>query len=265
MEIQILLEVVNGLLALGLLFFVARTLPIIRVEMRRRSRLLFAIAALGVIAAQTVSIARLVGIGMIPEGIGQAFLAVFLGAFLFGLYELLVVEQKEVKNLEHRSVTDSLTGLYDRAYLQHHLLRRAKELRYDEHDMSILFADIDNFKPYNDQFGHGAGDDVLKRVAEALTREARVDDVVVRYGGEEFVIAAGVDHENAMRMAERIRTTIEVRCSVQFDPEIQRDVTISIGVASWKRDVQNILELVPIADQRMYEAKRKGKNRVYAG
>ena len=265
MEMQILVLVLNGLLALGLLYFVARTLPIIRLEMRRRSRLLFALAALGVLAGQAVEVARLAKIGAPPEGAGAAFLTVFFLSFLIGLYTVLVVEQKEITDLQHRSVTDPLTGLYDRAYLHHHLLSRTKELRYDEHEQSILFADIDNFKPYNDQFGHGAGDELLKRVAETLTREARVGDVVVRYGGEEFVIAAGVDHENAVRMAERIRASIQERCSVQFDPELERDVTISIGVACWKRDAQNILELIPIADQRMYEAKRRGKNRVYAG
>lgn len=122
--------------------------------------------------------------------------------------------------------------------------------------------DIDDFKPYNDAFGHGVGDQALICIAEALRRSARADDIVARYGGEEFVLLMNGDLE-AATLAERIRSVVERRCSPESESLVKRQLTISLGVASLVSGTVNLADLLRAADEEMYRAKRAGKNRVY--
>jgi diguanylate cyclase (GGDEF)-like protein len=123
--------------------------------------------------------------------------------------------------------------------------------------------DIDDFKPYNDAFGHGVGDRALIYIAEVLRRSARADDIVARYGGEEFVLLMNGDLEAAATLAERIRSAVERRCSPESESLVKRQPTISLGVASLASGTVNLADLLIAADEEMYRAKRAGKNRVY--
>jgi diguanylate cyclase (GGDEF)-like protein len=118
----------------------------------------------------------------------------------------------------------------------------------------LLIVDVDHFKPYNDQFGHVAGDEALAQVGSILLKNARANDVAVRYGGEEFaVLLPGTNQGSAMVVAERIRAAI---AGAQWK---LRAVTVSIGVAVTTHTDDNP-SLVERADQALYEAKRQGRN-----
>lgn len=163
------------------------------------------------------------------------------------------------------AVTDPLTGLHNRRYLDSHvdtLFQRAAARR---RPLSVMMTDIDRFKSINDTRGHAGGDEVLREFARRLRKNVRGIDLACRYGGEEFVILMpDTEHEVAERIAERIRGEIEslpFRTGAQDEP---LNVTVSIGVASWSPADADASALMKRADNALYEAKSGGRNRVVA-
>ncbi|NNM70017.1 MAG: sensor domain-containing diguanylate cyclase [Gallionella sp.] len=177
------------------------------------------------------------------------------------LFEVQRTEQELNRlNLEltAQTLTDPLTRLNNRRALARNLVAEwERAFRYSQ-PLSLLMLDVDEFKSYNDEFGHPAGDGVLQQLAEIIAREARQPDFVARYGGEEFVIVLPeTDSEGALKIAERIRYKIE-RASWPHRP-----VTISIGQACYgsQADADTLLAQ---ADQALYLAKQAGRNCVMA-
>ncbi len=171
-------------------------------------------------------------------------------------------EQKTTFELYESSVTDGLTRLHNRRYLDDRLEGEfAYASRHDTH-LSILLIDVDHFKRINDTKGHPAGDAVLRVLGASLKRMTRTEDVVARYGGEEFaVVARGIDRSNALIFAERIRKLVEM-LSIPWDGG-QLKLTVSIGVAT-HRDVksyESVADLLGAADRALYRAKNNGRNR----
>jgi diguanylate cyclase (GGDEF)-like protein len=164
--------------------------------------------------------------------------------------------------MEELAIRDTLTGLYLNRYFRERL--REEIMRADLKKaaaFSVILMDVDHFKGYNDEFGHSAGDLVLKNIAKALQRLAGPADIGARYGGEEFVLLLpGRDKASALRLAESIRT--EVGGSKLVLRRVERDVTVSLGVASYPEDGKDAEGLLQTADSHLYEAKRKGRNRV---
>jgi diguanylate cyclase (GGDEF)-like protein len=170
------------------------------------------------------------------------------------------------RELEELSTLDVLTGLYNRGFFQTFLMNKVRNMRAgQEAGLSLLFLDIDNFKSYNDTYGHLDGDFVLKKVADAIRAALRAEDVACRYGGEEFSVILSCDAALAVVIAERVRRTIEDTCSDFADKHIKRGITVSIGTSTLGLDADSPEKLVNIADTRMYEAKKRGKNRVFSG
>jgi len=177
----------------------------------------------------------------------------------------LVDEQEEetLKRVYEAAVRDGLTGVYNRKHFEERLAAElAFALRHDT-SLSVIILDVDYFKRVNDTFGHLAGDAVLKTVAQLLSQGLRAEDMVARYGGEEFVILSrGVDLTTATQIADRLRWNVASTPMNVGTQAIQ--VTASAGVASLtccgaKRDRETLLGL---ADQRLYQAKQAGRNRV---
>ncbi len=161
------------------------------------------------------------------------------------------------------TVTDPLTGMYNRRYIVDHLDRELKQSKRTNQPLSIIMADLDNFKNYNDRFGHIAGDEALKELGGLLAYSIRETDVVARYGGEEFLIFLNhTDKAGAIKAAEKLRLAVGERI---FDLRGEKTrITISLGVSSSPEDGTSFDELVEAADKALYDAKDKGRNRVSA-
>ncbi len=157
---------------------------------------------------------------------------------------------------EQLSVTDALTGLLNRLYLDERLLEEIRRSNRKGFPMSFLMIDVDNFKSYNDNFGHTEGDKALQLVARCLKDTLRGADVAVRYGGEEFsILLPQTTSDGAAAIGERIREKV---ASTDFP---NRQITISVGVASCP-NICTAQEIIKWADDALYEAKRCGKNNV---
>lgn len=163
------------------------------------------------------------------------------------------------EQLERLAATDPLTGVANRRTLMRRLEHEARRTRRSEAPLSLVLLDVDHFKAYNDDFGHPAGDEVLKAVALALKEALRETDLVARHGGEEFAAVLPETAEpEALATAERLRQTIQGLVLPH------RAVTASLGVATRGVPV-DVEALVQAADSALYEAKRSGRNRVAGG
>jgi diguanylate cyclase (GGDEF)-like protein len=160
--------------------------------------------------------------------------------------------------LSQAAITDSLTGLRNHRAFQESLMNLVQMAERYGQPLSLIMLDIDYFKQFNDRFGHPAGDELLRQVASLLRQSARAYDVVARYGGEEFaILLPNTDLNEAIRVAERLRQQI---AAIQnpYAP-----ITASFGVASYRHGSAPATLLYE-ADTALYEAKRRGRNRVYA-
>ncbi len=160
--------------------------------------------------------------------------------------------------LHRQSFIDGLTGVYNRRALDLHLMKAVADAVKERDDISLIMLDVDHFKRFNDDFGHVAGDEVLRRVAQSLQASARKHDIVARYGGEEFaVILPQTDSQNARAMAERLRAAVgETRWT-------NRAVTVSAGIATGGERI-SAEALIAAADGALYHAKQSGRDRVCA-
>jgi two-component system cell cycle response regulator len=163
------------------------------------------------------------------------------------------------------AVTDGLTGLHNRRYMETHLTSLLEQSAARGKPLSVLLLDIDHFKSINDGYGHDAGDDVLREFAARVRRSIRNVDLACRYGGEEFVIVMPeTDPGVAGMVAERLRRRIaSERFSVGQTGQLI-EVTISIGLAALSGLEDSAPAILKRADQALYRAKRDGRNRVVA-
>ncbi|WP_419804311.1 diguanylate cyclase [Terriglobus sp.] len=172
-------------------------------------------------------------------------------AELVKLQEALEDANRKLRSL---SLTDDLTGLWNRRAFDSRLEMEIYEADYGRAPLTLLLLDVDNFKSLNDTFGHSYGDEVLQEVGAVLRRAARLEDVSVRYGGEEFaVIMPGADAAGGQALCKRIATLLD---AVRWE---HRRVTVSIGIVTHRPGVTSDA-LLNMADEAMYRAKRNGKN-----
>jgi two-component system, cell cycle response regulator len=171
-----------------------------------------------------------------------------------------------IENAYHEEIyrlttIDGLTQVYNKRYFIETLERELGRAQRYRRDLSLIMFDIDEFKKINDTFGHLAGDHVLKQLAAVIRSRIRREDILSRYGGEEFaIILPEIDNYNAMQFAEKIRNLVEMAAFRFEDADIP--VTISIGVASMQQEVHEPSEFIRIVDERLYAAKSAGRNRV---
>ncbi len=161
--------------------------------------------------------------------------------------------------LARKAMIDGLTGLSNRSYFDRRMSEEVARARRIGTALSCILADVDHFKSFNDRFGHLFGDELLRRIATALTDTVREEDVVCRYGGEEFaIISPNCGGDGATSLAERLRSA--VACCTLSCREEPVNVTASFGVAG--SDDIPFDQLVEQADAALYRAKRSGRNRV---
>jgi diguanylate cyclase (GGDEF)-like protein len=180
--------------------------------------------------------------------------------YLTEVFNDMVARLRETRTeLERLSVTDALTGLYNRLRMMEVVDNEVRRSRRLHHRFSIVMADLDLFKQYNDEFGHPAGDVALKRVAEIMRESSRDVDFVARYGGEEFLIMMPeTEIDGAAEFAERIRKKI----ASERLPDGK--ITLSLGVSAFPMHGDTPDQLIAEADAALYLAKRGGGNRVVA-
>jgi diguanylate cyclase (GGDEF)-like protein len=200
-----------------------------------------------VTSSQVLAEADRVGIGLLVE-------------FRFSLID--EHEEGLLRSLYESSVLDALTGAFNRKHFIDRLTSEIAFARRHETPLSLIIFDLDHFKGVNDAHGHLGGDHVLSAVASLVEQSLRTEDVFARYGGEEFaIIARGIDVEHARALAERIRVIV-AEARIEFNGA-HVPVTISLGIASLAcctRALGNDA-LVGKADERLYRAKRSGRNR----
>ncbi|WP_187647574.1 bifunctional diguanylate cyclase/phosphodiesterase [Nitrosophilus labii] len=175
----------------------------------------------------------------------------FLALFLILLYQyILYLKTKKY------AITDSLTQVYNRVYLRNFLEN------INPNNYAILMLDIDHFKNINDTYGHKAGDFILREFANILKTILREEDIIVRYGGEEFLVflKKPENEKEILKVAERIRKTIE-NFSYEYE-NYQINITVSIGITLHPERFKTIKEAIKIADEMLYKAKRGGRNKV---
>jgi diguanylate cyclase (GGDEF)-like protein len=155
------------------------------------------------------------------------------------------------------SLTDPLTDLYNRRYLDLFLPNEIARGHRFSQALSVILVDIDYFKDYNDRFGHPAGDEALRQVANCLNHGHRATDVVARIGGEEFaIVLPETDLNGALNYAERLRSAVAAIST------LKRQITISLGITMLNQEVSKPEDLLSRADLALYEAKKAGRNRI---
>lgn len=172
--------------------------------------------------------------------------------------------QRVNRRLQEVSITDELTGLYNRRHFWDRLDSEFKRaVRYGD-QISCLLLDIDKFKDLNDTYGHPVGDLALKELGKILKTECRGTDIVARFGGEEFIILLGrTNPEGATQFAERLRRIVETHPFSLEEGDGEIHITLSIGVVSYpNEEIRAINDLVRLADDALYRAKNEGRNRV---
>lgn len=194
-------------------------------------------------------------------------LGVVGGGFLFGFFWFLTGKigrliERHQSALHHLATRDGLTGLFNHITFYNMLEDEVARLHRYGTSVSLLMLDLDHFKGINDKYGHVAGDTILKEFGKIIHRLSRSTDKVCRYGGEEItVILPEIDADGATVIAERLRSAVE---SHSFKLEGGQDIsiTVSIGVATVPEHADSARELVGVADQALYTAKERGRNRV---
>lgn len=184
---------------------------------------------------------------------------------LLKCYQRELYWHRQLAKTEQWIYKDDLTGLYNYRYLQIALKNEiSRHLRFGQ-EFSVLFIDLDNFKSVNDRFGHYEGSSILEDLATVLASSVREIDIVVRYGGDEFVVLLiGTDSIQALEIADRIRRKIASTPFSLQQTAKKISLTVSIGIANYPHQSHSSEELLRLADKMMYQSKHQGKNKVTA-
>lgn len=187
--------------------------------------------------------------------------ALFVTAFILGMY--VNTEREHSKELKNLANLDELTGLYNHRYFQEFLQKSIQNTDKLNQEVSLLFMDIDYFKNFNDVNGHQAGDVLLSEIGDIMKACIRSSDVIARYGGEEFAaILPNTAENDAVKIGERIRRSIQNTYFKGQENQPDKNITISIGVSSYPKRAKSKHQLINTADDALYRAKSFNRNRV---
>jgi len=169
------------------------------------------------------------------------------------------------RRLRDQAMHDGLTGVYNRRYLEESLGREESRARRSGRSLGIMMIDIDEFKHFNDTLGHAAGDAVLRAMGQYLLMAARGEDIVCRYGGEEFVLVMShAPHNTVLQRAESLRQGVE-QLGIEYEGRLVGPITVSVGVGIFPNHGDTWEVVLRAADAALYQAKQLGRNRVVVG
>jgi diguanylate cyclase (GGDEF)-like protein len=256
----------DSLSAAAGLFVVAMALRVasgLTLSAHRQAMRVLAAAAVVVVASEIIGVAAaLTRPSTFTDAAGEFAELVAISAAAAVLHYLSRVEREEISPLRRSADVDELTGLGSRSYFERAAGRRVEQARNNGTPLACILLDVDDFKAYNDSQGHGAGDEILRCLARVLRESARADDLVGRYGGEEFVLLVNGEVGGAREVAERIRHAVQKECVPQDGNSPERPTTVSLGVVPLSEETKSLDRLIAMADAQMYRSKKTGKNRV---
>ncbi|MDP2943165.1 MAG: sensor domain-containing diguanylate cyclase, partial [Candidatus Omnitrophota bacterium] len=215
------------------------------------------------ITAPLISNKKVIGIIRVESKETEAYMLddLRLLTIISDLSAIAIENAKLYHRIEELAIRDGLTGLYCHRYFKERLAEDILKVTRIRQPLSLLMLDIDDFKGYNDKYGHIAGDIVLKVIGDSLQSSIELGDLAARYGGEEFVlILFGKNKAEARRFAEVIGKKVEANKFILR--QVETHVTVSIGCATFPEDTNSGEELIRLADGALYEAKKQGRNRV---
>ena len=220
--------------------------------------------AAAAIAVPLIREGRVIGVFNVestrPAALGERDVNILTA--LAGYATIAIQNARLFEQTERLATTDGLTGLFNHRHLHQAMDQMLDRCCRDDRPLALIMLEIDNFKRYNDTYGHQRGDEVLRIVAELLRKGSRASDVVARYGGDEFMIVLpDTGKETAGEVAERLRRAIEAY-PFQLGESILTNVTLSIGIAASPDDGVTVDALVDAVDRAQYSAKRTGGNKV---
>jgi len=205
--------------------------------------------------------ARVFSLKMLPWGLAFAMLSALAAAFYGRSRQAIAALRASENRFKEMSITDELTGLYNSRHFFNRLKAEIERTDRYGHPLSLLMLDLDNFKQYNDAFGHLSGDRVLAKTGDVIRKSIRSTDSAYRYGGEEFaVVLPESDRQESLYFAERIRRAFESEALFAHAENGLR-VTVSIGVAQYIPG-EELAAFIKRADENLYAAKSAGKNRI---
>lgn len=185
------------------------------------------------------------------------------GVEIFSDTSIKTINEEKLKELETMAMTDKLTHLANRNYLENEFKRRIDEKQRYNSSFGVFFMDVDHFKSFNDTYGHDVGDRVLQHIAKTLLSNSRLSDLYGRWGGEEFIgIIQAVTLPNLHKMGQRIRILVENSYILHQGQPLY--VTLSIG-GTIARDNETMDQITKRADSYLYDCKNQGRNRVITG
>lgn len=173
-------------------------------------------------------------------------------------------QEKQKNRLEWLAITDELTGVYNQRYFHTSLFKEMEEARKNNSNLGLILIDIDNFKMYNDVYGHDSGDDILRGVANLLKSLVEKPSILCRFGGDEFgIILPNTDVPTINEIAANIRERFEVLKSNYIQGELREKITLSMGFSEYPHISTSKEELISQADMALYHAKNQGKDRMH--
>jgi two-component system, sensor histidine kinase LadS len=262
-SLEIGFGLVNAGIGVAIFLLARRTAPSLSLLLHQRVLRMWVLVALLIVISELVGVLAVFFRSSTLTDVAEDLLAfIVLSSVALGLHLLGRVEKEEISSLRYLAEVDALTGLNSRSFFYRAVVRRLELSEANGLPLACIVFDIDNFKDYNDRYGHGAGDRALRCVAKVVHESLRADDIAARYGGEEFVLLISGDLHVAEEVAERVRHRIEVECTPEYDASLHANITVSLGIATLASGTHILDDLLEAADAAMYRSKRSGKNRL---